>query len=217
LADRQALVIGLGRFGGAVARELQALGVDVLGVDLDGARVRECMADVGRVVEADGADEAALRDLGAADSDLAVVAIGEGVEASILATHGLLELGVPRVVARANTASHAEILSRLGAHRVIFAERDMGVRVAHLALGRLIEYLPLDDDFALVETEVPHSLVGSTLAEAGIRARHGVTVVSVKPAGGGFTHALPETVLGEGDIVVAAGPPEAVQAFASLS
>jgi trk system potassium uptake protein TrkA len=210
-------VIGLGRFGRALARELQVLGVDVTGVDRDTGPVRECMDDLARVVEADATNPDALREVGAADVDLAVVAIGDSLEASILATHGLLELGVPKVIAKAMSASHAEILERIGAHKVIFVERDMGLRAAHLAVGRLIEYVPLDEDFVLVETTVPPSLVGKTLAEAQVRSRHGVSVVCIKPRGGAFTHALPETELHRSDVVVVAGPPKKAEAFAALS
>jgi trk system potassium uptake protein len=210
-------VLGLGRFGSAVGRELQSLGVDVLGVDIDPVAVRGAMEDLARVVEADAANIEALREIGAAEIALAVVAIGSSLEASMLATHALLELGVPNVVAKAMTESHAEILERIGAHRVVFVERDMGVRVAHLLVGRAIEYLKLDDDFVLIETAVPAPLVGKTLAEAQVRTRHGVSVVCVKPGGGPFTHAMPDTVLAAGDIIVVAGPPERAEAFAALS
>lgn len=210
-------MLGLGRFGTAVARELESLGVEVLGVDIDPAAVRAAMEDLSRVVEADAGNVDALREIGAADLELAVVAIGSSLEASMLATHALLELGVRNVVAKAMTESHAEILERIGAHRVVFVERDMGVRVAHLLVGRAIEYLRLDDDFVLIETAVPPPLVGKTLAEAEVRTRHGVSVVCVKPGGGPFTHAMPDTVLSAGDIIVVAGPPERAEAFAALT
>lgn len=210
-------MLGLGRFGTAVARELESLGVEVLGVDIDPAAVRAAMEDLSRVVEADAGNVDALREIGAADLELAVVAIGSSLEASMLATHALLELGVPNVAAKAMTESHAEILERIGAHRVVFVERDMGVRVAHLLVGRAIEYLRLDDDFVLIETAVPPPLVGKTLAEAEVRTRHGVSVVCVKPGGGPFTHAMPDTVLAAGDIIVVAGPPERAEAFAALT
>ena len=217
MASGTALVIGLGRFGSALARELQVLGVNVTGVDLHPDSVRECMDDLARVVEADATNLDALREIGAADVQLAVVAIGDSLESSILATYGLLELGVPKVVAKAMSASHAEILERIGAHKVIFVERDMGVRAAHLAVGQLLEYVKLDHDFVLVETVVPVPLVGKTLAEAQVRSRHGVSVVCIKPGGGSFTHALPETVLHQGDVIVVAGPPKEAEAFAALS
>lgn len=216
MAERSALVIGLGRFGSALAGELEELGVSVLGADLDPHRVRACMDQLSRVVEVDATNIDALREIGAADVELAVVAIGDDLEASILATYGLLELGVAEVVSEASNASHAEILERLGTHKVVFVERDMGIRVAHLAAGRLIEYLRLDEDFVLVETTVPPSLVGKTLQAAQVRSRHGVSVVCIKPAGGRFTHALPETVLSGGDIIVVAGQPAAAQEFAAL-
>lgn len=217
MADRVAMVIGLGRFGSSMAAELEELGVSVLGVDLDPNRVRACMDGLTRVVEADATSIEVLREIGAGEVDIAVVAISNDLEASILATYGLLELGVKEVVTKASNASHAEILERLGTHKVVFVERDMGVRVAHMVAGKLIEYVRLDTDFVLVETTVPPSLVGRTLEKAQVRSRHGVSVVCIKPAGGSFTHALPETVLNDDDVIVVAGPPEKAQAFAALT
>jgi trk system potassium uptake protein len=212
----QILVVGLGRFGSALAQELVALGFEVLGVDGSARRVQEQAEHLTHVVEADTTDPAVLRQLGAADFHTAVVGIGTDVEASILTTSGLVDLGVPAIWAKAVTESHGRILERIGAHHVVFPEHDMGQRVAHLVTGRVLDWFQLDESFAIVETGVPADLVGKTLADAAIRARHGVTVVSVKPAGEGFTYATADTVLAEGDLLVIAGTPHEAEAFAQL-
>jgi trk system potassium uptake protein len=210
------LVIGLGRFGSALANELVSLGSEVLGVDSNPRRVQDHAEALTHVIEADTAEEPVLRQLGVADFNLAVVGIGSDIEASILTTAGLVEAGVSNIWAKAITEAHGRILERIGAHHVVFPEHDMGQRVAHLVGGGVLDWFQLDEDFAMVETTVPAALVGQSLADAGIRVRYGVTVVSVKPAGGRFTYATPDTVLAEGDILVVAGERAQAEAFAHL-
>jgi trk system potassium uptake protein len=206
-------VIGLGRFGGGLAETLVELGHDVLGVDSNAKLVQTFANRLTHVVEADSTDLDAMRQIGAGDFSTAVVAIGTEVEASILTTAVLVDLRVPRIVAKAVTEPHGRILERVGAHRVVFPERDMGIRVGHSLAGAMIDYFQLDPGFALVETEAPQALVGKTLAEAEVRKRYGITVVCVKPAGGTFTYATPETVVNEGDILVVAGETRRAEAF----
>lgn len=213
----QVLVLGLGRFGGAVAAELGRLGLEVLGVDTNPRVVQQYTRLVTHVVEADVTSQEALRQLGAADVRHAVVGIGSEIEASILATAALEDLGVPNIWAKAVTKAHGRILERVGAHHVVYPEHDMGHRVAHLLGGRTIDWLQLDEQFALVETIVPAAIAGRSLEDAGVRAKHGVTVVCVKPAGGSFTYATPDTVMQRGDVLVVAGPTADAEAFARLS
>lgn len=213
-AGQRVLVIGLGRFGSSVAHELMGLGSEVLGVDASARVVQDHAELLTRVLEADTTDRAVLEQLGVSDFDLAVVAIGSDVEASLLTTLALIDAGIPNIWAKAVTAAHGEILERIGAHNVVYPERDMGRRVAHLVNGRVLDWFQLDENFAMVETTVPDELVGRSLADAGIRARHGVTVVSVKPVGGSFTYATPDTVLQAGDILVVAGERDSAEAFA---
>jgi trk system potassium uptake protein TrkA len=210
-------VCGLGRFGGALARELVALGHEVLGVDSDARVVQEHASALTHVVEADTTDPDALQQLGAADFGTAIVAIGTDMEASILTTSVLVDFGVPRIVAKAITRPHGKILERVGAHRVVFPERDMGVRVAHTVTGKTIDYVQLDPGFALVETTAPTEIVGLTLAQAEVRRRYGITVVCVKPEGGSFTYATPDTVVTDGDILVVAGETKHAEAFSDLA
>lgn len=212
----EVLVIGLGRFGRSLAKTLVKLGHEVMGVDSDAETVQAATRDLQHVVQADATDFEAMRDLGASDFETAVVAIGSGIESSIIATYVLVDLRIPRIWAKAITASHGAILERVGAHRVVFPERDMGVRMAHTLTGRTIDYLELDENFALLETEAPREVHGKPLAKAEIRKRWGCTVVAVKQADGMFTYATPDTVLHHGDILVIAGEPRKAEEFASL-
>lgn len=210
------LVIGLGRFGRALAGELVSMGHEVLGVDTDRRIVQNAMDQLTHVVQADATDAEALRQLGAGDFPTGVIAIGTDVQASILATYALVDVGVQRIWAKAITSAHGAILQRVGAHRVVFPERDMGVRVAHTLGGRTLDYLELDDKFALIETTVPKGMAGKTLEEAGVRRRHGVSVVCVKRPGGSFDYATPDTVIQEGDVLVVAGECKRAEEFAAL-
>jgi trk system potassium uptake protein TrkA len=214
--EREFLVIGLGRFGGGLAQTLVELGHDVLGVDTNSKLVQSYSGNLTHVVEADSTDLEALRQLGAGDFGTAVVAIGTEIEASILTTAALTDLKIPRVVAKAISAPHGQILERVGADRVVFPEHDMGVRVGHSLAGRMIDYFQLDPGFALVETTAPREIVGKTLADAEVRKRYGITVVCIKPEGGTFTYATPETVVHEGDILVVAGETKRAEEFGEM-
>lgn len=216
-SGEQVLVVGLGRFGGGVATELLTLGFEVLGVDSDMARVQSLADELTHVVQADTTDEETLRQLGVADFRLAVVGIGTDIEASVLTTAALADIGCPNIWAKAVTKQHGRILERVGAHHVVFPEHEMGQRVAHLVGGRIIDWFQLDREFAMVETEAPADLIGRSLADVGVRARYDVTVVCVKPVGQGFTYATAETVLSKGDVLVVAGPTKAAEAFSKLS
>lgn len=208
------LVVGLGRFGSSVARTLVDMGHEVLGVDLDASLVQDHADVLTHVVEADCTSERALRQVGAADVVTAIVCIGTDVESSVLSTAALVDIGVPNIWAKAITDAHGKILQRVGAHHVVFPEADMGVRVAHLITGRMLEYVALDENFVLVETPVPTPLVGIPLASTNLRAEHNITVVCVKPEGGLFTYATSDTVLGERDLIVVAGHRRDVERFA---
>jgi trk system potassium uptake protein len=211
------IVIGLGRFGGGVARTLADLGHDVLGVDMSAKNVQLHRDVLTHVVEADSTDLEAMRQVGAGEFGTAVVAIGTDIEASILTTAVLVDLEVPRIVAKAVSEAHGKILERVGADRVVFPERDTGVRVGHSLTGSMIDFIQLDPGFALVETTAPKELVGRSLADAHVRRRFGITVVCIKPAGGTFTYATPETVVSEGDVLVVAGETQRAEAFGALA
>ncbi|MFD0852241.1 potassium channel family protein, partial [Actinomadura adrarensis] len=159
-------------------------------------------------------DIAALRELGVPDFYRAVVAIGGDLEASILSTSLLVELEIADIWAKAISHQHKRILERIGAHHVVLPEHDMGERVAHLVSGRMLDYVEVDEDFALAKTRPPREIVGVALGESGLRKKHGVTVVSVKAKGEGFTYATLDTVLQYGDEIIIAGPIAKVERFA---
>jgi trk system potassium uptake protein TrkA len=215
-AENGVLVIGLGRFGTSLAETLMDLGHDVLGVDADPGNVQRTADLLTHVVEADATDEEAMRQLGAGDFGRAVIGIGTDLEASILATSVLAGLEVPDIWAKAITMAHGRILERVGAHHVVYPEHDMGRRVAHLVTGRMLEFVQLDEGFALVKLKPPKQVVGRSLADSQVRSRHGVTVVCIKPAGGSFTYATPETVPGPDDLLVVAGETGKVEGFSQL-
>lgn len=153
--------------------------------------------------------------------DAAVAAIGTGIEASVLSTAALYDVGGdndgPTIWAKAITSEHGRILERVGADHVIFPEREMGERVAHAISGQVLDYFELDEGFALAELEAPQSMLGRSLGEAGIRQRYGVTVVCIKPAGRHFTYATEATAIGRGDTLLVAGEVGDCERFASAA
>jgi trk system potassium uptake protein TrkA len=218
LGERQdILLIGLGRFGQALAQTLSDLGHEVLAVDSSASVCQDCSGGLAQVIQADATSVAALRQIGADEFTSAVVAIGNDIQASIMATYALVDLGIPRIWAKAITAQHGAILERVGAHRVVFPERDMGVRLAHTMVGRTIDYVELDDEFVIIETTVPREMAGRVISDTGVRQRFEVTVLCVKQPGGRFTYATPDTVLNLGDLVVVFGPRRRAEEFADLA
>jgi trk system potassium uptake protein len=218
LADRHhdVVVIGLGRFGGAVARSLCELRYEVLGIDSDERLVQMHSRFLTHVVQADATSYDAMEQLGAAQFKTAIVGIGNHVESSILATALMLDFGIERVWAKAITRAHGKILERIGAHKVVFPEREAGIRLAHTLVGQTLDYLELDEGFAVAELRAPELLLGRTLSASEVRRRHGITVVCIKPADGQFTYATQETVVSAGDILVVAGETARVDAFTAL-
>jgi trk system potassium uptake protein TrkA len=210
------VVIGLGRFGSAVAQSLVRLGHDVLAIDEDGELVQAWADRLTHVVQADSSNADALRRLGAQDYPHAVVGIGTDIEASVLTVLGLAELGVPDIWAKAVNPNHGRILERTGAHHVVYPEAAMGERVAHLVTGKMIDFIEFDDGFAIVKTRAPRAAIGKTLGEAGIRSKYGVTVVGVKRPQTDFTYATPETAMERGDLLIVSGPTKLVEIFAAL-
>jgi trk system potassium uptake protein TrkA len=210
-------VIGLGRFGSAVAESLSQLGHDVLAIDEDAALVQSWGERLAHVVQADTCNAETLRQLGAADFQHAVVGIGTDIEASVLTTLALSELGVPDIWAKAINRNHGRILERTGAHHVVFPEAAMGERVAHLVTGKMIDFIQFDDDFAIVKARAPKEALGRTLAESALRTRYGITIVGVKRPGIEFAYARPETVIEDGDLLIVSGGTREVERFAALA
>jgi trk system potassium uptake protein TrkA len=209
------IVIGLGRFGSSLGTTLVDMGHEVLGIDADATRVQDHSGLLTHVAEADTTSVKALRQLGVADAITVAVCIGADVEASVLTTAALADLGVPNIWAKAFTEPHGRILSRVGAHNVVFPEAEMGSRVAHLLTGEVIEYLALDEDFVLIETVTPSWLVNRALGETNLRRDYKVTIVCIKPDNGVFTYAESATVLQPNDLIVIAGHRADIDRFAN--
>jgi trk system potassium uptake protein len=210
-------VIGLGRFGTALALELARGGTEVLAVDSRPDVVQRLSGQLAQVVIADSTDPDALSEIGIGDFNRAVVAIGNDLEASILTTALLAELEIRDIWAKAVSRQQATILERVGAHHVVFPEQDMGERIAHLVAGRLLDWVELDPQWVFAKTKPPRELVGVPLGESGLRKRHRVTVVSVKPEHQtSYTHADYDTVLTYGSLIVIAGKPADVERFVDL-
>lgn len=203
------LVVGLGRFGEAVALTLVDQGIDVLAIDFDEDIVQRLAGEIPNVVQADATSARALRQVGAEQFDHAVVAIATNVESSVLATLVLKEeLRIPTIWAKAISKPHARILESMGVQVVVQPEHEMGIRTARSIAQGVTDYFRIEENFALVEMEVPASLVGRSLGEIEIRRKYGVTIVSVKPPRGQFQHATVDTVLERGEMMLVAGTPE---------
>ncbi|MEW2381085.1 TrkA family potassium uptake protein [Micromonospora sp. NPDC047707] len=210
-------MIGLGRFGSHLAGSLIQQKHQVLAIDRDAAPVQRWSAQLDRVVQADATDESVLRQLGVEDVERAVVAIGDSVEASVLTVLALVELGVPQVWARATSSKHAKILSSVGAHHVIFPERETGERVAHLIVSKMLDFIEFGDDFAIAKVLAPPSMTGRPLAELRPADQYNVRVVGVKLPDERFRYATDATVPAPGSMLIVEGSIDAVQRFAALS
>ncbi|MEW6573519.1 MAG: TrkA family potassium uptake protein [Bacillota bacterium] len=203
---KQFAVIGLGRFGTSVAETLTRMGYDVLAADVNGDKVNAVMDVVTHAVQVDALDEHSLKSLGIRNFDVVIVAIGEDVQANILVTVMLKEMGVKTVVAKARTELHGRVLAKVGADKVVFPERDMGVRVARaLVAANIVDQIELSPDYSIMELIAPEEFVGKSIGESAIRMKYGVTVLAIRRGqdiliSPGARHAIEE-----GDILVVVG------------
>jgi trk system potassium uptake protein TrkA len=209
------VVIGLGRFGAAIADALNRLGHDVLAIERDPRIVQDWAGKLTHVVEADGTNIDALKQLGVQEFKIAVVGIGTSIESSVLATANLVDMGNKQVWAKAITPAHGRILQRIGAHRVVYPEADAGEKVAHLVSGKLLDYIEFDDGFAIVKMRPPLETQGFTLGQSQVRKKYGVTVVGVKSPGEDFTYAVPDTMVTRHDMLIVAGNTQLLERFAA--
>ena len=209
------LVIGLGRFGSAVAASLQRMGHEVLGVDRNPVIVQEHANALTQMVEADSTDAKVLERLGAREFRSAVVGIGDDIEASVLTVLALVDHGVPNVWAKAVNEKHGRILERVGAHHVVFPEQRMGERVAHLVNERLLDFISFDRQFAIARLAAPEPVIGLPLEMSQCRKKYDVTVIGVKRKGEDFIHAVPDTLIMPEDELVVSGRIDRIEAFAA--
>lgn len=209
-------VIGLGRFGQSLALELMASGTEVLGIDANEDIVQSLNGRLTHVVQADSTKEEALRQLSVAEFERVVVAIGSDVQSSILTTSLLLGFQIEHLWAKAVSEAHGRILEQLGVGHVIYPEKEMGKRVAHLVRGSMQDYLEIGEDFALVKTRPSARFVGRPLGELGIRTEHGVTVTAVKKPGERWSYTTAATVLEPDDVILVTGETRKAEAFSQL-
>ncbi len=198
--SKQFIVFGLGRFGRSIATALCGTGNDVLCVDTSEELVDNIAPYVTHAVQANATDEKVLKALGIADFDVAVVAIGGDIQSSIMITLLCKELGVPRVLAKAQSEMHAKVLEKIGADRIVFPERDMGIKVAHnLASGNILDHIELSPDYSIMEMDTIRKWVGKTLVDLNFRQRYNLNIIAIKNDAGEVSVNPPPNVVIEKD------------------
>lgn len=213
-ARKRVTIIGLGRFGSSVAEVSAELGYDVTAIDIDEQRIAEAADYATLAAQADGADQKALLSLGVDRSDVGVVGQGQNIEASISCTLVLKQIGVPWVIAKAETRLHGEILTKVGANRIVYPEQESGNQVAHsLEIRHAVAYMNLTSTSGVVRMAILRSMVGMTIAEVEA-SRPDVSIVLIQRDSVLMARPDVNTTLREGDFVLVAGLDEAIDAFA---
>ena len=205
-SNKQFVVIGLGRFGESVAKTLYSLGHDVLVIDMDEDSIQEISDSVTHAVQMDATDESALKTLGLRNFDVAVVTTGSNIQASVMATLLVKELGVKYIIAKGQSDLHAKVLYKIGADRVILPEKDMGVKVAHnLVSSSILDFIELSPDYSIMELRVLNKWSGKTLKELKLRSSYGINIMAIKRGDDIDISPKAEDILLEDDIIVAIG------------
>lgn len=211
---REFAVIGLGRFGGSICRELSEEGMQVLAIDNDEDKVNEFKNIASHAVIADSTDEATLKELGIKNIDHVIVAIGDNIQASILTTVVLTDLGIKKITVKAQNDYHEKILNKIGADQVVHPERDMGKRIAHnIISSNILDYLELSDDHSIVEVKVGEKMLGKTMIELDIRANYGCNVVAIKRGKEINVSPKADDQLREDDILIVIGSDKDISRF----
>jgi len=211
------IVIGLGRFGSSLAKQLCMLGAEVLAMDVRSELVQQVSGDVTHAVVGDAQDKEVLRALGVRNFDGAVIAIGDNLGASVLVTMNLKELGVPYIVCKAHDETHRRVLEKLGVDRVVIPEQEHAQRLARsLHSHNVLDYIELSEDYGILEVPAPKSWIGKSLRELNVRAKLGVNIIAVE--NGKNTNVSPpaDYEIQEGDIMVVLGDNYALEAVQKL-
>ena len=211
------VVIGLGRFGNTLARQLCKLGAEVLAMDVHNDLVQQVAEDVTHAVVGDAQDKDVLRALGVRDFDCAIVAIGTNLAASVLTVMNLQELEVPYIICKAHDETHSRVLQKLGVNKVVIPEQENAARLARsLNSHNVLDYIELSEDYGILELPAPKSWIGRSLKELHIRAKLGVNIIAVE--NGQKTNVSPSAdyVIGEGDIMVVLGDNYSLEAVQKL-
>lgn len=204
--QKQYIVIGMGRFGTSVALTLAELGREVLAIDRDVDRIQDISDRVTHAVTLDSTDENDLKAVGIGNFDVAIVAIGKDIQASIMTTLLLKELGVKYIAVKANNDLQEKVLIKIGADKVISPEKEMGIRVANnLVSSNILDYIEVSPDYSLTEFLVPKCWVNKTIKELNLRVEYGINVMAIKRDGVIEVSPSPDWALLSGDIIVAIG------------
>ena len=200
------VVIGLGRFGSSLAKQLCKLGAEVLALDIKGDLVQQVAGDVTHAVVGDAQDKEVLRALGVRNLDCAVIAIGDNLAASVLITMNLKELEVPFIVCKAHDETHRKVLEKLGVDRVVIPEQEYAQRLARtLNSHNVLDYIELSEDFGILDVPAPGSWIGKSLRELNVRAKLGVNIIAVENAGKTNVSPVADYAVREGDTLVVLG------------
>ncbi|WP_078576045.1 potassium channel family protein [Salipaludibacillus agaradhaerens] len=203
---KQFAVIGLGRFGGSICKSLSEQGMEVLAIDTNEDKVNEFAPIATHAVVADTTEENTLKSLGIRNFDHVVVAIGDNIQSSILTTLMLVEQGVNHITVKAQNDYHEKVLSKIGAHKVVHPERDMGVRIAHNIVSKnVLDYLELSDEYSIVELEAGQTVNNRTLIDLDIRAKYGCNVMAIKRDEEINVSPSADEVLRQDDIIIVIG------------
>ena len=211
------VVIGLGRFGMTLARQLCALGGQVLAIDVHSELVQQVANDVTHAVVGDAQDKEVLRALGVRDFDCAIIAIGGDLAASVLTTMNLKELEVPYIICKAHDETHRRVLEKLGVDRVIIPEQENAQRLARsLNSHNVLDYIELSEEYGILEVPAPKSWIGKSLKELNVRARLGVNIIAVES--GKKTNVSPaaDYRIGKEDVLVILGENDSLEAVQKL-
>lgn len=213
---KQFIVLGLGRFGSAVATTLAELGNEVLGVDSDPERVNDLKNKITEVVQADISDERTLTELGAKNFDVAIVGVGSNLESSILTTIILKEMGIKYIIAKAQNALHGKVLEKIGVDKVVFPERDVGIRIARgLITPNIKDYIELEPDYSVIEIEALPEFMDKTLSELDLRNKHGINVLAIKRDNTFNISPQAKDVIKKGDFLIVIGETKKITKLAS--
>ena len=211
------VVIGLGRFGAALARQLHTQGCEVLAIDSHSESVQRISEEVTQAVVADARDKSVLKALGVKDFDCGIVGIGDDLANSVLTVMNLKELGVPYVVCKAHDETHREVLKKLGADRVVIPEMENACRLAKsLASENVLDYIELSEDYGIIDVPAPAAWEGKSLIELNVRAKLGVNILAIKRGGGITVSPSADFRINAGDIVVILGDNGALKAVQKL-
>lgn len=198
-------IIGLGRFGSALAKELAQSGAELLVIDRDEEKVRELREYTENALVVVPLDKKTLVETGVQNCDIAIVCIGEHMESSILTTLNLVSLGVPKVISKANSPEHGEILERLGAE-VVYPERDMAVRLANrLETSRVLDFMQLSERINISKLIIPEKLVGKSVQEINFRSRFGLNIIAIENSDTVSDEVRPDYVFRANDILIVSG------------